>query len=162
MTSDFTGSLHVVDLTDRGVQCVTAASTNTPFWLPRGPSHVRWASDPQVGQQISAIIPSWLARKHHQLASVNADYQRPLQQRNDIMADQRDMSGTLSKNDRKEKDAHPDYRGTLTIRGEKFRLSGWIKNSENGKFLSLAVRPADEDNGAPKRKSAPADAEIPF
>jgi hypothetical protein len=36
MTGNVTASLHIVGLTDRGVQCVTLTSTAAPFWLPRG------------------------------------------------------------------------------------------------------------------------------
>jgi hypothetical protein len=49
------------------------------------------------------------------------------------MADERDMSGTLSKNGDETKDTHPDYRGTVVIRGEKFRLRGWIKQGKGGR-----------------------------
>lgn len=53
--------------------------------------------------------------------------------------------GILSKNDRKEKDTHPDHKGTLNVDGVEYWLDGWIKvrNDGTGKFLSLSVKRKD-------------------
>ena len=85
---------------------------------------------------------------------------------------QKDMSGSLFKNDRKEKDTHPDYRGDIVIDGVSYWLSAWVKTSKNGgKFMSLAAKPKDGGKGADKptpqqeaRKPAreEMDDEIPF
>lgn len=58
-----------------------------------------------------------------------------------------DMSGTLSKNDRKSNDRQPDLRGQVTINGQKYWLSGWNRRGNNGDFISLAVQPADSNRG---------------
>jgi len=73
------------------------------------------------------------------------------------MAD-RDMSGSLSKNLKKEKPSHPDYRGDIVIDGQKYWLSCCVKDGKDGKkFLSLAATPAEEKNGSAARRPAPVD-----
>jgi hypothetical protein len=64
--------------------------------------------------------------------------------------------GTLFKNDRKESDSHPDYKGSINVNGEELWLSAWIKDGKSGKFMSLSVKPK-EGQKAPQKpvKQAP-------
>jgi hypothetical protein len=64
----------------------------------------------------------------------------------------RDNSGALFRNDKAGVETRPDYRGDLTIGGIKYRLSGWVKEGQRGKYLSLSATAED----APARQSAPA------
>jgi hypothetical protein len=48
------------------------------------------------------------------------------------------LRGVLFKNDRKEKDTHPDYKGWAEVGGVEYWLSAWIKSGKNGKFMSLS------------------------
>jgi uncharacterized protein (DUF736 family) len=53
--------------------------------------------------------------------------------------------GALFKNDDKESDNHPDYKGNINVGGKEFYLSAWIKESKAGKkYMSLSVQPKDE------------------
>lgn len=49
-------------------------------------------------------------------------------------------TGSLFKNERKEKDHQPDYKGTLTLPdGSTMQLGGWISEGKTGKYLALRV-----------------------
>lgn len=58
-------------------------------------------------------------------------------------------SGVLFKNDRKEKQNHPDYKGSLNVGGVEYWLSAWIKDGQKGKFMSLAITLKEEKPAAP-------------
>ena len=52
---------------------------------------------------------------------------------------------SLFKNDRKEKDSHPDYRGDgLDLDGRPVWVSAWVKQGAKGKFFSLSLQPKEE------------------
>jgi hypothetical protein len=65
-------------------------------------------------------------------------------------------TGILARNERKEKDTHPDFSGTINVEGVEYWLSGWTKEGKEGskmqgkKFFSLSVRAKDEQRPAPK------------
>lgn len=61
--------------------------------------------------------------------------------------------GTLGKNANKTADNHPDYSGSINVDGTDFWLSGWIKESRDGKkFFSLSVKPKESKKPAPKQQ----------
>lgn len=73
--------------------------------------------------------------------------------------EQRDNSGSIFVNDRKEKDTHPDRTGTAMIDGVMYYVSGWIKQGSKGQFLSLAFKRKDDkpqQSLGSKGRSAPA------
>ena len=64
--------------------------------------------------------------------------------------------GALFKNDRKEGDRDPDYRGSLNVDGREYRLTGWLKESRAGvAFLSLSIKPkpATDEKPKPQRRT---------
>lgn len=58
--------------------------------------------------------------------------------------EQKDMSGSLFVNNRKEKETHPDRTGTALIDGVSYYVNGWIKDGNSGKWLSLSFKRKDE------------------
>ena len=60
--------------------------------------------------------------------------------------------GALFKNDRKEKETHPDYNGTINVGGVDYWLNSWLKKDRNGKtYMSLSVKPKE-----PRQETPPA------
>ena len=55
---------------------------------------------------------------------------------------------TLNRNDRKQQDNHPDYKGSINVDGVDYWLDGWIKDGANGKFISGSIKPKEARNGA--------------
>lgn len=63
--------------------------------------------------------------------------------------EQRDMSGSLFKNDRRTNDKQPEYNGTIVVDGVEYWLSAWVKESSRGRFFSLAVKPKEDRQSKP-------------
>ncbi len=86
--------------------------------------------------------------------------------------EKRDNSGIISKNDRKEEDRHPDIKGSATVDGRDYWISGWSKRNDRGAFYSLSFKLKDQQSGpgpAPARAMPPVnggraqlDDDIPF
>lgn len=81
----------------------------------------------------------------------------------------RDNTGTLFRNDRKEKDTHPNATGTAMIDGVEYYVSAWTKEGQKGKFQSLSFKRKDASQSRQRddhRSNEPTgpydDSEIPF
>jgi uncharacterized protein (DUF736 family) len=82
--------------------------------------------------------------------------------------EQKDDSGSLFKNDRKDKDTHADYRGSVLIGGDEFWLDAWINKDRNGgNYMSLKFKLKDATKVADNRPQPAAfdddlDDRVPF
>jgi hypothetical protein len=86
--------------------------------------------------------------------------------------EQKDNEGALFKNDKKETDSHPDYKGSAMINGTDYWVSGWINTSKAGaKYMKFSYTAKEQahNNGVQQVKSsvndmsiAQLDEDIPF
>ena len=76
--------------------------------------------------------------------------------------EQKDMSGSLFKNERKENEKHPDYNGTAKINGQEYWMNAWIKESKGGKkFFSFSFKVKEAAQVAVKKEEV-SDEPLPF
>lgn len=81
--------------------------------------------------------------------------------------EQKDNSGTLFKNDKREKDSHPHAKGSAMIDGIEYWVSAWTKDGSKGKFQSLSFqrkeqRQPERQQQASRPEPRELDDEIPF
>lgn len=73
----------------------------------------------------------------------------------------KDNSGALFTNDKKERDNHPDFKGSAVINGVEYWLSAWKKKDKNGKtYLSTSYTQKEQPASAPQQR-APAPRQTP-
>lgn len=56
--------------------------------------------------------------------------------------------GQIWPNDRKEKDTHPDFTGSINVEGREFWLSAWKRRPDanpKAPSLSFSIKPKDQD-----------------
>ena len=76
--------------------------------------------------------------------------------------------GAIFKNEDKQQDNHPDYKGSLNVNGVDLWVSGWLKTSEKTgkKFMRLSVKPKEEtpvkQASKPKSSDFDIDSDCPF
>ena len=64
--------------------------------------------------------------------------------------------GSLFKNDKKETDKQPDYKGSINIEGTDFWLSAWLQTSKNGvKYFSMSVQLKEKAKPVPPMRGTP-------
>ena len=77
--------------------------------------------------------------------------------------DKKDNSGVLFKNDKIENERSPNYKGNITVNGQDFWLSAWIKEGKGGKFMGLALSPKEQQRPSERSKATNFDdSDMPF
>jgi hypothetical protein len=66
--------------------------------------------------------------------------------------EKRDNSGVLFKADNRDNERAPHYKGNITVNGQDYWLSAWIKEGKSGKFMGLALSPKVEQQAPQKTK----------
>ncbi len=118
---------------------------------------------------LNTAIRPWLHHTNwfHQLSG----YLHKLEKGEVKMAYENNGKGVLFKNNRKEKDTHPDYRGNIEFKGGvPYELSAWLKKDKNGNtYMSLSVGDVKADSRPaplPKHEETPKEAgeydDVPF
>lgn len=82
----------------------------------------------------------------------------------------KDMSGSLFKNDKREKDTHPNAKGSALIEGVEYWVDAWTNEDRNGnKYQALKFKRKDSGGGfgATTQRNAPPpvqdlDDDVPF
>lgn len=78
------------------------------------------------------------------------------------MAEQKDNSGAIFKNDYKTEDKHPDYKGTCMIDGKQKEIGVWLNETQQGKkYFSLKFSEPHAKQGESVQKPKDTDS-IPF
>jgi hypothetical protein len=66
--------------------------------------------------------------------------------------------GALFKNERRDDEKFPHYKGSLNVEGVDFWISAWLKESKDGaKFMSLSIKAKDQKEAKQPTKRSPKD-----
>lgn len=63
--------------------------------------------------------------------------------------------GTIFKNDRKEKDNHPDWKGVAMLDGRMVEIALWTRDGKRGEFYSVGIGHARERQAPQPAREAP-------
>ncbi len=66
-------------------------------------------------------------------------------------------TGSLFRNDRKETDSHPLYKGSALIGGVEYWMDAWLNESPSGvKYMSLKFKPKEARQPEQQQQARPA------
>jgi len=66
----------------------------------------------------------------------------------------KENSGSIFKNEKREKDTHPHMTGTALIDGKEYWVSAWTKEGQKGRWQSLAFKPKEEKAQEPRKPAS--------
>lgn len=77
--------------------------------------------------------------------------------------EQKDNSGSLFKNDRKQQPAQPDYTGKGIVNGKDVYISAWVKKAKSGmSFFSISFRNIEAEQPSFVNNQQPAQSQAEF
>jgi hypothetical protein len=76
--------------------------------------------------------------------------------------EQKDMQGVLFRNEKREKDTHPNATGSCMIDGVEYWISAWTKEGKSGKFQSLAFKRKEQKPRAQRPVATDESEDVPF
>lgn len=71
-------------------------------------------------------------------------------------------TAVIFKNNKKENEKHPDYRGTINVDGRDLEISLWIKEGKAGKFFSGKIQEPFKKMEKSSGKSSEKSSGMPF
>lgn len=74
----------------------------------------------------------------------------------------KENTGSLFKNDKKEKDSQPDYKGKANIDGVMKDVAVWVKEGSNGKYFSMSFKPEWKPDSKPESNPFESNEPLPF
>ena len=85
------------------------------------------------------------------------------------MAEQKDNSGVLFKNEKKTSDKAPDYSGSVVVDGKEKKIAAWVNKGKDGgkSYFSLKFEEPQQKSGSggftsKSKSSASDDDDLPF
>jgi uncharacterized protein (DUF736 family) len=76
--------------------------------------------------------------------------------------EQKDGTGSLFKNEKKQSPKQPDYTGSAKIRGKDTQIAAWVKESKNGKKYFSFIFSDPYVKGGQSSQSSDNEESVPF
>jgi hypothetical protein len=64
--------------------------------------------------------------------------------------EQKENTGAIFLNDKREKDTQPMYKGKLNYKGQDIEIALWVRDGKNGKFFSAKLSEPYQKTDTPK------------
>jgi hypothetical protein len=75
----------------------------------------------------------------------------------------KENTGTMFRNDKREKDSEPEYKGSANIDGRDYWVSSWINETKAGvKYMKFSFTPMEKKQQSSSRQSSPPSDDVGF